>query len=403
MFSGNYLTKIVSSTTIDPLLLLLSSILIALLLFLYMMLLMQYRRAWFRAGNMSPSLSNQTDSPFLSVIVAVRNEEQRIETLINHLLAQHYPETRMEIIIVDDHSTDQTATRVQSFTDPRVRLLRMTEVDNTTVAFKKLALQTAVAASRGSYIVTTDADCRMGKYWLRTIADTILHEKPAMMVMPVEMFRSWRPLALFQSLDFLSLQGITMALFGLKTPALCNGANMAYSKECFEAVGGYAGLTHMASGDDMMLLEKCNRQFPGRVVYLKNKHAIVHTDPEPTVAAFIQQRIRWSGKMHGTGHSGIKPVFLLVGSLNAGLLLFGLCILLLPETNRAAMADMGLLFLLIKTIVELYFLFPVARFFGRTRMLWFFPVAQPVHILYTVVAGLLSFRKTYSWKGRQVR
>ncbi|MFM7710923.1 MAG: glycosyltransferase [Ferruginibacter sp.] len=388
---------------LNPLLLLLFSILIALLLFLYMMLLMQYRRAWFRTDNIGPSLTNQATIPFLSVIVAVRNEEERIDTLLTHLLSQHYTENRMEIIIVDDHSTDQTAIRVQSYTDPRIRLLQMTEVNNTTVAFKKLALQTAVAASKGSYIVTTDADCQMGPYWLRTIADTILHEKPAMMVMPVDMFRSWRPLALFQSLDFLSLQGITMALFGLKTPALCNGANMAYSKECFEAIGGYTGLTHMASGDDMMLLEKCNRQFPGRVVYLKNKHVIVHTDPEPTLGAFVQQRIRWSGKMHQTGYSGIKPVFLLVGFLNAGLLLFGLSLFLLPATDRIAMADMGLLFLLIKTMVELYFLFPVARFFGRVRMLWFFPVAQPVHILYTVVAGLLSFRKTYSWKGRQVR
>lgn len=403
MFSGNYLMKIVSSPTIDPLLPLLLSILIALLLFLYMMLLMQYRRAWFRTGKTGTSLTSHSEIPFLSVIVAVRNEEQRIETLITHLLAQQYPETRMEILIVDDHSTDNTADRVQSVTDPRIRLLRLTDVDSGIMAFKKQALQTAVAASRGSYIVTTDADCRMGKRWLRTIADTILDEKPAMIVMPVDMFRSWRPLALFQSLDFLSLQGITMALFGLKTPALCNGANMAYRKDAFETVGGYTGLTHMASGDDMMLLDKFNRQFPGRVVYLKNKQAIVHTDPEPTMAAFIQQRIRWSGKMHGTGFSGLRSVFLLVGSLNVGLVFFGLSIFLLPTSNRMAIAEMGLLFLFIKTVVELYFLFPIARFFGRVRMLWFFPVAQPVHILYTVVAGFLSFRKTYSWKGRQVR
>ena len=59
--------------------------------------------------------------------------------------------------------------------------------------------------------------------------------------------------------------------------------------------------------------------------------------------------------------------------------------------------------LLVKTLVELSFLSPVAAFFNKRRLLWWFPVMQPFHIIYTVIAGWLGKFGSYQWKGRKVK
>jgi hypothetical protein len=56
-----------------------------------------------------------------------------------------------------------------------------------------------------------------------------------------------------------------------------------------------------------------------------------------------------------------------------------------------------------KTVVELFFLYPVAKFFEQTMLLWWFPIAQPFHILYTVIAGWLGKFGKYTWKERSVK
>ncbi|MBA2250594.1 MAG: hypothetical protein H0W12_10450, partial [Chitinophagaceae bacterium] len=67
------------------------------------------------------------------------------------------------------------------------------------------------------------------------------------------------------------------------------------------------------------------------------------------------------------------------------------------------MIYLGIGLLIAKTIVELFFLYPVAGFFKKKKLLWWFPVAQPFHIFYTVIAGWLGKFGTYKWKGREVR
>jgi hypothetical protein len=56
-----------------------------------------------------------------------------------------------------------------------------------------------------------------------------------------------------------------------------------------------------------------------------------------------------------------------------------------------------------KTFFELYFLDGVAGFFRLKGELRYFPLYQPLHILYTLCAGFFGQAKTYSWKGRKVK
>ena len=71
-----------------------------------------------------------------------------------------------------------------------------------------------------------------------------------------QIFNRTNAFHIFQSLDFLSLQGITAASVFSRFHTMCNGANLAYEKKAFEEVSGFAGIDQIASGDDMLLMHK---------------------------------------------------------------------------------------------------------------------------------------------------
>ncbi len=92
------------------------------------------------------------------------------------------------------------------------------------------------------------------------------------------------------------MQTVTIGSFGFKNPLLSNGANLAYSKVAFLDVNGFSGNDHIASGDDIFLLEKMKKAFPKQVQFLKSKEAIVSTKPQKNWKDVINQRIRWASK-----------------------------------------------------------------------------------------------------------
>src|ERR1700741_4803978 len=107
-------------------------------------------------------------------------------------------------------------------------------------------------------------------------------------------------------MDFLVLQGITGASVTKKIHSMCNGANLAYEKKIFYEVNGFAGIDHIASGDDMLLMHKIAKIYPGRIGYLKSTEAIVNTQPMATWPDFFNQRIRWASK---ATHYNDKRIF----------------------------------------------------------------------------------------------
>jgi cellulose synthase/poly-beta-1,6-N-acetylglucosamine synthase-like glycosyltransferase len=205
-------------------------------------------------------------------------------------------------------------------------------------------------------------------------------------------------LKVFQSLDFMTLQGITGASVYKKFHTMCNGANLAYSKSVFHEVGGFRNIDSIASGDDMLLMHKMYKKYPDRIAFLKNPDAIVRTAPMPTWKSFFNQRIRWASKADKYDDKRIIAVLALVYLWNVWFLVAGVAAFFVHGLWLT-----WLIFLVIKTIVELWYLEPVAVFFSKQNLLWKFPLAQPVHIAYTIIAGWLGKFGSYQWKGRQVK
>ncbi len=375
----------------------------------YAILILYYRGSWVSMPCFKFQVSGFKPSTKISVIIPARNEEKNIKACLDSICTQTYPMHLFEVLVVDDHSTDHTAAIVKSFVAKRVKLLSLEEFTGDTLnSYKKKAIEIAVGQSTGELIVTTDADCLVNENWLQTIAAFYETHQPVFIAAPVSINCGFKFIEMFQALDFAMLQGITGASVHKKIHSMCNGANLAYTKKAFEEVGGFAGIDHIASGDDMLLMHKINKSYPGKLMYLKSKAAIVQTAPVRSVGEFLNQRIRWASKADKYDDKRIFAVLLLVYLVN--MLLMALPIIAFVTNIQYSIFNFqfsiwalwGFL-LLVKTITELIFLYPVAKFFGKQSMLWMFPLMQPFHIIYTIIAGWLGKFGSYSWKERKVK
>lgn len=372
----------------------------------YIILLLMYRAAWQDAPEYRRQSSTAAGT-FISVLVPARNEEQHLPALLRSLQVQTYPSQNFEVIVVDDFSTDNTAELCRQY--PFVKLVSLADfVERGSInAYKKKALEMAILQSSGELVITTDADCEVPALWLETIADCYAATCAPFIVMPVMMTHNRRSLEIFQVLDFMTLQGITGAAVHRQMHSMCNGANLAYARSAFEAVNGFAGIDHIASGDDMLLMHKIAARYPGKIQYLKSRDVIVRTAPMPSVAAFFNQRIRWASKADQYDDKRIVVVLLAVYLLNVLMAVLPVSaifyIVFGAYTSGYTLLAGWLILLTAKTVVEMIYLYPVARFFGSTALLKYFPLAEPFHIVYTLIAGWLGRFGTYKWKGRRVK
>lgn len=376
-------------------------IITAVLLAAYCFLILVYRK-WFlklplfSADRLAPS------SIYFSVIIPARNEEANIAACLRSVFGQDYPHEKLEVIVVNDHSGDNTETIVRSMQQqyPNLVLINLADYPDAKGinSYKKKALETAIGKSRGEWIATTDADCTVQTEWLKHTDAFIREKDPVFIAAPVMFVHNGGFLSLFQLLDFISLQGITAAAVSAGYHTMCNGANLAYKKEAFYTVNGFAGIDSLASGDDMFLMNKMRERFPGRMGYLFSKEAIVSTPPAQGWKSFLHQRIRWASKADQYRERSIFWVLLLVYLVNFTLLVF-LPLSLFAENGICH----WLILMTVKTGIELSFMAPVARFFGKETALVWFPLMQPFHLLYTVIAGWLGKFGTYQWKGRKVK
>jgi poly-beta-1,6-N-acetyl-D-glucosamine synthase len=366
-------------------------IITAILFIIYALLIIYYWQSWKVIPIFTPSHQPKLT---ISIIIPARNEEENISTLLQSLQRQDYPKELFEIIVVDDNSTDATAEIVRKFSG--VKLLQLKEEGIN--SYKKKAIETGIASASGHLIVTTDADCIAGSKWLSTIAAFKEQNKSVFIASPVVINCNSSIVQVFQAMDFMMLQGITGAAVYKRKLTMCNGANLAYEKKAFDEVNGFVGIDNIASGDDMLLMYKIWKQYPGEVHYLKSKEVIIYTQAVTTWKAFFNQRIRWASKAKNYDDKRIFWVLLMVYFFNLSFLVLLLAGFWLPG---AWICLIGLW--VAKTLVELPFVSSLSSFFNKQSLVKYFFFFQPLHIVYTVVSGLFGQFGKYEWKGRKVK
>ena len=115
--------------------------------------------------------------PSVSVIVPVRNEEGSVEEALRSLLAQDYP-GRLEILAVDDRSTDRTGGILAGLASERADLMRVLRVEDLPDGWlgKNHALSLGAAEAGGEWLLFTDADVRFYHGCLEEAVNYAVHE-----------------------------------------------------------------------------------------------------------------------------------------------------------------------------------------------------------------------------------
>lgn len=335
---------------------------------------------------------------FISVIVPVRNEVQHISLLLADFTALQYPSHLFEVIVVDDHSGDGTGERVQAYALNSPYTLHYVDLkDYPARKLKKGAIQQGIALARGELIVCTDGDCRVQPEWLSMIAYVFAIHPVRFVSGPVCFHPTDTLFAKIQMVEFAALIGVGAGSIAMGYPNMCNGANVAYRKSSFEEVGGFAGNEQVASGDDEFLMHKMHWAWPGQVYFLKARGAVVYTGTQPTVRAFLEQRVRWASKWRHYQRRDIQLTAFFIFWVNL-LLFIGMG---LAVSGNIAPVAYTLCFI-IKLGTDFVFLNNILRFFGQSRLLpWVLPL-QLVYIPYVVLTALASLFGGYRWKGRDI-
>ncbi len=370
--------------------------------FFYVVILLLILQQWDRIISKSKVLS--TAFAKVTVVIPARNEAGNIERCLRAILQQSYPEERLEIIVIDDFSTDRTAEIVKSYTKHLsfIRLLSLEDImsaEERINSYKKKGLELAIRQSQGAIIITTDADCWMDKDWLKSMVHAFSNKKIRFVAAPVLFENGDSTLERFQYLDLMGMMGVTGGGIQSQTIHLCNGANMAFRKEVFDELGGYSGNEQFASGDDVFLLNKIAQKYPDGICFLKNRKAIVHTKSEKTWKGFFQQRMRWATK--NSAYKNWKMLFVqaVVYLTCLGVLLAALFSL----WEKDFLYLLGLM-LVLKGGSDYFYLSRLGRFFKTKISFKDFVSNQILHVLYIAIIGTLSlFIKKYTWKGRRVK
>jgi cellulose synthase/poly-beta-1,6-N-acetylglucosamine synthase-like glycosyltransferase len=360
-----------------------------------------YRSAWRQLPNWEVP-DNFQPNTLISIIIPARDEAENIEACLQSILAQNYPTNLFEVIVLDDHSTDATPELVRNIGNQRVRLIQLADViqANETQSFKKKALEVGINAAKGNLIVTTDADCLVQPNWLALIASFYEEKQYQFIAAPVNFYDEQSTFERFQSLDFMGMMGIAGAGVQSQWMRMCNGANLAYEKSLFQSVGGFDGIVELASGDDMLLMQKIAQRSPEKIGYLKSKSATTFTKAKPTLSSFIQQRLRWATKSNSYPEVWMTVALAIVFLFCCQIPLS----FLLGMVWHSELLIVGIILLVGKAIADYFLLSEMATFFQRRDLMRSFVPSFFLHLLYIIGIGTAAnLKKEYTWKGRKVQ
>ena len=369
----------------------------------YVYVIYHYIKGWRRLPEWGPP-KVFTPQTKVTVVIPARNEAGNILACLQGITAQNYPLSLYEILVVDDHSTDDTTKLVEAFCSqaPDLTLLRLSDhlPGEKVYSFKKKAIDLAISKAKGSLIVTTDADCVVPPNWLKLLVSFFEEKKLQFIAAPVNFHQERSLFERFQSLDFIGMMGLTGAGIELGWMNMCNGANLAYAKSAFQAIDGFSDIDQLASGDDILLMQKMAHHFPGQIGFLKSPEACVLTQAKPDLSSFLAQRLRWATKSSKYQERTMILILALVLFLCLGII--GSAVLALFGGWPWLLLSLSLL--LVKSIADFFFLKEMSAYFGRTDLMKSFWSAQLLHLLYIAFVGTVSnFKKRYVWKGRSLR
>ena len=339
----------------------------------------------FRHNNLS--ISSSSDLPSVTVVVAARNEEEVILNLIHDLVNQEYPIDKLEVIIVDDRSTDSTKEILKEAIENYscINVITIKE-KSTEIAPKKNALSKGIDKASGQIILLTDADCRLGKLWVSSMAYSVMNKDCISIGFSEISIEHGSIFERYQKLDFFSIIAANAGACGWNQYWSGTGQNLAFYKSDFISIGQFENVKKRISGDDMYLVQSISKLKKG---YLHiDPNSFVKTYAMKSIKDYINQRIRWSSNSKNNYHDSPSFfAFLFIMLCYNSIILFSFIF-----------SKPWLLLFIIKFILEGLVLYLGNKLFNKKMdfavyFLW--SILQPIYIPFI---GLMGIRGKFSWK-----
>jgi cellulose synthase/poly-beta-1,6-N-acetylglucosamine synthase-like glycosyltransferase/peptidoglycan/xylan/chitin deacetylase (PgdA/CDA1 family) len=219
----------------------------------------------------------------ISVIVPAYNEEAGIRATVQSLLDSRLPrDTDLQVIVVNDGSTDGTAAALAAIADPRLTVLSQLN------AGKASALNTGLAATDREMIVTVDGDTMFDPDALARLVAPLLEPEVGAVSGNTKVTNRQGLLGRWQHLEYVIGFNLDRRMYDvLGCMPTVPGAIGAFRRSTLQEVGGFSEDTLAEDTDVTMAVHRANK----RVVYVDD--AIAYTEAPGTLGDLWRQRYRW--------------------------------------------------------------------------------------------------------------
>ncbi|AKQ47574.1 family 2 glycosyl transferase [Rufibacter radiotolerans] len=326
--------------------------------------------------------------PRISILIAARNEEKHILTCLQAIDRLQYPKEKVEVLVGNDRSTDQTQALVEEFAQhhPYVSCLPITYDLRGTKGKPNVLAQLSQKATTDLFFFT-DADIEVPVLWIETLLKNLKAETG--IVTGITTTKGTRLFDRLQSLDWLYALGLMQVVADRKLPVSSMGNNMLVTRHAYEAVGGYAGIPFSITEDVQLFRQVLAKGYKSANVYCPETLAV--SAPAPDLKTLYQQRRRWMrGSFHLPWymwvllaiHTAFYPVWI-------------------PFFLKAPLA-FGTTVYLLKVLCQSVFVHLCLRHAGR-KTNWIDLVLLEGYVLFNsvVLLVLLFLPIKIKWKGRQ--
>lgn len=275
-------------------------------------------------GNVNPTpVAEKNWLPTVSVVVAAKNEEAHLGECLVSLANLDYPADRLEIIIVNDASTDKSAEIIEAF-EHDISMLKHIHLakGEKTKQGKAGALLAGIEKSRGEILFITDADCVVPHTWIRDLLGGF-HERVGVVggfTLVKQPTSLWQKV---QAYDWRFLLSVAAAASQLNKPISWVGNNLAVRRSTYEQVGGYQNL-EAGFVEDFMLINVIEKETAWQCRFYASAKSAVRTNAADSLHQLISQRKRW-----GMAISAARPFgwwIMLTGFAGHFMILFALLV-----------------------------------------------------------------------------
>ncbi|MBI3004390.1 MAG: glycosyltransferase [Ignavibacteriales bacterium] len=326
-------------------------------------------------------------SPFVSVVVAARNEEMNIMTCLESVTRQTYPAEKFEIIVANDDSSDRTAEICNDFAARYSNIRAFTVKEDSKLRGKANALAQAIDMTKGEVVLITDADCEVPATWVEYTAKRFSLEVG--LVGGMTMQKATKTFEGIQSLDWAYILGVASSsvAWGLHLGSI--GNNLSFRKEAYDAVGGYREMKFSVT-EDYTLVQSIINTKKWKYLYPVDPQLLVWSKPCTTWKDLTRQKHRW-----GKGGLDMKFMGFIVMAVTCTTIASAFGMLFWNGVLQCVIA------LMTKSTVDYAFLYQVLSKLKQTSELkyfWWFELYFTVYVM--LLPLVVVFGGKIVWKGR---